>query len=400
MDQEIIQKYYQLLECNPEDGDVLFEKKYDIARAKYCNDEVMQKKLAEAYRYINMDRRKGRIIPGDDKGEERCLRNIEDALLSMQRKLKEGCAKRECIEEINSIKYAIDCLEDYWVQATLKHLKNNSFKKYCTQDDYIRSFFDKNMMKRILGAKEDKVFGWLKNYSEEKGDFVHYARNSMAHMRTDLKAELCKMTTYEMDIVNKYDSRMQLSDEEAKITRRAEALRQKNYEKYNIPQLLEILAKGPALIKISEAVNPNSQANEYARYFMVNIAVMVLKEIVPKDTTASMLEHSLNHVLNETQGSISVQDIYDSLSQQLINYIMVKECYDIDDIIDYDLRKYSELGIEQKGTIRFFKKGIKYIDEILVSYYAVVKEEKNKDAKSIKTIRSRHWKRFRELALN
>ena len=111
------------------------------------------------------------------------------------------------------------------------------------------------------------------------------------------------------------------------------------------------------------------------------------------------MDNVLESQMIEVEKPANTYDIYDSMSQELTNYIMVKDCFDFDDVIDTELCNYSDIGIQQEGPIRFFKHGIKYIDEILVNYYAAVKGDNDKKSKSIKVIRTRHWNKFKELVL-
>lgn len=398
-----IENCYQLLGCNPEDSDIVFEEKYDSICRKYEHDQDMLYELKKAYMEIR-EIRKDYVQPGDVKGEERCLNNIYYALHEMQQKLKSGYQKKDCVLLMNDIKKNIVFMEKFWMNATLKQLKNSGFEEYCEEaySDFICKFYEENLEKRILGSQEDKVFGWLKNYSEEKGDFIHYARNSMSHIRSDLKRELMKISTVGLDNIKRKQiagAYAKISAEEAKITKKAVNNRRKNLEKYNIHEIMMILAKGPNIIKIGEAVNAASQANEYAKYYMVNIVMTFLKVIGTDEMTSKVVDNVLESQMIEVEKPANTYDIYDSMSQELTNYIMVKDCFDFDDVIDTELCNYSDIGIQQEGPIRFFKHGIKYIDEILVNYYAVVKGDNDKKSKSIKVIRTRHWNKFKELVL-
>lgn len=397
---EDLEAYYKLFGCRPEDSDYVFNEKCNQVFEKNQGDATKYEELQEAYLTLQKSREDS-VKPGDMKGEERNLRNIEHKLIVCQQKIGDGFKKRDCMEEINHIMLSVKKIAPYWVHATKKNLENTGFAQYCTErdEDRIYSFFEEQMQKRILGSREDKIFGWLKNYTSDKGDFVHYARSSMSHMRNDLKKNLCKTSTNELD-TTKLESHayVDFSDEEVKKTKKAEKKRQEIQEKYNLQKLLLILAKGPQVLIINNAV---SQSNEFARYYISNSALTFLKEvireIVPEGITAESVDKILMQSVPEGNVSTNSVYIYEALAQQFVDFIMTNECIDLDDILTYDLRTYQEVGVDKKGEIRFFKGGIKYIDELLVSYYAEIKGDRNKKSDSLKTIRTRHWKKFEEL---
>lgn len=402
-----LNSYYGLFGCYPEDSDYVFNEKCNQVFDKYQGDKAMCAKLQEVYIYLKKNR-DDYLKPGDIKGEERNLKNIEHELLACQKKLASGFGKKDCLEEINNIKLSIIRITPFWVYVTKKRLENTGFENYCVDqyEEYIKNFFEEQMQKRILGSREDKFLGWIKNYTPEKGDFLHYARNSMSHIRNDLKKYLCDIKTCELD-ASKIGSGTGvysgISDEEAEKMKLEEKKRQEVNKKYNTDQLLWILSKGPHILKIREAVNSSCQENDFARYYISNVALTLLKEVIlvlaPENVTAAMVDRLLMMKVSEGCVSANTDDIYESLALGFVDYIMTDKCMDIDDIIQYDLHKYQDLGIEKKGDIRFFKGGIKYIDEILVQYYATVKGEKDKKSQSMKTIRTRHWKKFEELVL-
>lgn len=400
---EDLEAYYKLFGCRPEDSDYVFNEKCNQVFEKNQGDATKYEELQEAYLTL-LKSREAPVKPGDVKGEERNLRNIEHELLVCQQKIDDGFKKRDCMEEINHIMLSVASIAPYWMHATKKNLENTGFSQYYNEqyEGDILEFFEEQMKKRIFGSREDKIFGWLKNYTSDKGDFVHYARSSMSHMRSDLKKNLCKISTNELD-TTKLESHayVDFSDEEVKKTKKAEKKRQEIQEKYNIQKLLLILAKGPQVLKISEAVNTNSQSNEFARYYISNSALTFLKEvireIIPEGITAELVDKMLMQSVPEGNVSTNSVDIYEALAQQFVDFIMTNECIDLDDILTYDLRTYQEVGVDKKGEIRFFKGGIKYIDELLVSYSSEIKGDRNKKSDSLKTIRTRHWKKFEEL---
>ena len=101
--------------------------------------------------------------------------------------------------------------------------------------------------------------------------------------------------------------------------------------------------------------------------------------------------------MSDITNPANTYDIFETMSKDFTNYIKVDECANFDDVIDVELCNYSDLNINHNGQIRLFKNGIKYIDEILVMYYAVVKGDNSKKSESIKTVRTRYWNKLKEL---
>ncbi len=389
---------YNMLECNPWDSDIEFEKKYDTVRQKYCQDNKKIKELEEVYRELKKNR-DNKVKPGDTEGEERCLNNIYDALLQIRKELENGCKKIDCMDMINKIELNIYLMEDYWVHSTVKHLKNNNFEKYCSEAnyDFICEFYFENLKNRILGSREDAVFGWLKNYSDSKGNFIHYARKSMKCMRSDLKSELIKRSQFIINNGQNGKISNAISADDAKQDTQITKGDKKNFEKYNIAEIIKILAIGPKLIMISQAGNAKSQANEYARYYIVNAVMTFLEAFKISGITPQLIDNILEKEMSDITNPANTYDIFETMSKDFTNYIKVDECANFDDVIDVELCNYSDLNINHNGQIRLFKNGIKYIDEILVMYYAVVKGDNSKKSESIKTVRTRYWNKLKEL---
>lgn len=286
-----------------------------------------------------------------------------------------------------------------WVHSTVKHLKNNNFEKYCSEAnyDFICEFYFENLKNRILGSREDAVFGWLKNYSDSKGNFIHYARKSMKCMRSDLKSELIKRSQFIINNGQNGKISNAISADDAKQDTQITKGDKKIFEKYNIAEIIKILAIGPKLIMISQVGNANSQANEYARYYIVNAVMTFLEAFKISGITPQLIDNILEKEMSDITNPANTYDIFETMSKDFTNYIKVDECANFDDVIDVELCNYSDLNINHNGQIRLFKNGIKYIDEILVMYYAVVKGDNSKKSESIKTVRTRHWNKLKEL---
>lgn len=404
---EDLAMYYELFECNPEDSDYVLNEKYDQLRRKYQNNALVCENIKKAFAILE-DSRNGCVQPGDIKGEERNLRNIEHELLECQKNLAEGFKKIDCFNEISSIKLSILKLTPFWLHSTKKNLENTGFAAYCESqyEEDIKNFFEEQMQKRILGSKDDKIFGWLKNYDAEKGDFVHYARKSMTHIRSDLKKELCNICTAELN-ESKLENRTAFygnaSVEDEKTKKKAEKKKQEIIKKYDHHKFVWILAKGPYILKLWETTNATCQETEFARYYMANIVLTFIKAVILpislETISAKIIDFMIGRELSSEHLSANLDDIYEAMDQEFVNYMMLNPCMDLDDMIVERLHTYQELGIEKSGDIRFFKGGIKFIDEILVHYYAAVKSEPDKKSQSMKTIRTRHWNKFEKLVL-
>ena len=123
-------------------------------------------------------------------------------------------------------------------------------------------------------------------------------------------------------------------------------------------------------------------------------------QIINSFTEGEITDEQCKHCLAATH--LGAQYVF--ISDEAIKQVkLIERCYLADNEKEYyqNIRtEDAKLGDNKVKLARIQYRGKgKYIDEILVQYYARVKGEMDKRSQSMKTIRTRHWKKFEDLVL-
>ncbi len=332
-----------------------------------------------------------KVNPRDVAGEVRCIEVIGQNIVKIQEALRTGGKRVDCLQYLGKIELNVYLWADYFQTVMNHYLENNDFSDFTSSqyDETIHQYIVENVLHRIWNDVHDDK-GMVANYDPEQ-PFLNYFRSKYAWIKRDVLNRLIR----ERPLVQSLD---ELNHETLRVRSVSPMGAEQKTGRLDIgecreliPEIISVIEQGKHLYTIQQMKKGSEEKLAYIRMHVLNLIVTLIKEICGNDVEYwSLFFHGKE------------REIFELLHQELLDYVMSTPCEKMRDISDTTLKYYREVDVskEEDQRIRFYKKGIKYLNEIWCSYQLrtkgqeITEEMRKKELARLKMAKSRYLRPF------